>query len=326
MSSQEAARAAGRVVVMFGKGPAAIPGFPNGRGGVSIRLAPTADLLAKALPGADGLLCWEAAPAAVAGALACADRLTWLQWPFIGVDGIVPVLRDRPEIVLTNARGVFEEPIAEYVLGLVLAMAKDLPGTLAMQAKRQWGFRKTETIAGKRALVVGVGGVGRAIGALLRSVGMEVTGVGRKARPGDSVFTQITPMAELPSRVSTFDYVIAAAPLTPETRGMFSATVFEHMRPTTRFINIGRGELVDEQAVLAALKGGKLAGAALDVFEQEPLPADSPLWSLDRVIISPHMAGDVIDTLERLANLFRDNLERFVEGRPLRNKVDPQLG
>ena len=112
----------------------------------------------------------------------------------------------------TNAGGVFEEPVAEYVLGLVLAMAKDLPGTLAMQAKHQWGFRKTETIAGKRALVVGVGGVGRAIGALLRSVGMEVTGVGRKARPGDSVFTQIAPVAELPSLVSTFDYVISAAP------------------------------------------------------------------------------------------------------------------
>lgn len=313
-------------VVLFGSGPATLPIDPESSDLVIFRAAKTIQELEIALPGADALLCWEASATAVQRSLQHGDKLTWIQWPFIGVDAILPSLRERPEIVITNASGVFDRPIAEYVLALMLAMAKDLPCSLALQSKREWKFRETESIEGRRALVVGVGGVGRAIGALLRSVGLEVTGVGRKARPGDRVFSEIAAAENLTSILPSADYVICAAPLTAETSGLFSASLFAQMKATSRFINVGRGELVDEIALLAALQSGRLRAAALDVFTVEPLPPESQIWSSDRVIVSPHMAGDVFDTPERLQELFSSNLTRFLSNQPLDNRVDVTLG
>jgi phosphoglycerate dehydrogenase-like enzyme len=314
------------VVVLFGQGQDRLSGFCDDLNRVNLRSASTPEALPAALPGAHALLCWEAADKAIGEALSYADQLRWLQWPFIGVDRLIPYLKNHPKLTLTNASGVFDEPIGEYVLGLVLAMAKDLPGTWAAQSKRSWAFRETESIAGKRALILGVGGVGCAIAAKLKPVGMDVIGVGRTAREGDAVFSKIATMADLPSLLSSSDYVIAALPLTAQTRGLFSARMFASMRPAARFINVGRGELVDEQALIAALRQGRLAGAALDVFQNEPLPVESPLWTLGRLIISPHMAGDIKETPDRLECLFRNNLKRFIEGEPLVNKVDIDLG
>jgi phosphoglycerate dehydrogenase-like enzyme len=326
MPSKEPASAGNTVIVLFGEGQDKISGLSDGLNGTNFRVATTQEALSAALPGAHALLCWEAAAKTVGEALSFADQLQWLQWPFIGVDGLIPHLKNHPKLTLTNASGVFDEPIAEYVLALVLCLAKDLPGTWAAQCKRNWAFRATESIAGRRALIVGVGGVGRAIGAKLKSVGIDVTGVGRTARKGDAIFSEIATTADLPFLLSSSEYVIAAAPLTTETRGLFSERMLAHMRPTARFINVGRGELVDEQALTTALRQGRLAGAALDVFQSEPLPAESSLWTLDRLIISPHMAGDVKETPDRLKCLFRNNLKRFIEGQPLENRVDIELG
>jgi phosphoglycerate dehydrogenase-like enzyme len=312
-------------IVIFGKEPDSAS-LLRECGGADFRLASDARALRAALPGADALICWVALADQIAAAFPSADRLRWIQWPFVGVDRVLPLLKDRREIVLTNAGGVFDEPIAEYVLALILAMAKSVPATLRFQAEKTWKFRETETIGGKCAVVVGVGGVGRAIGSMLKAVKLEVIGVGRRGRAGDGVFSQIAPVSDLPKLLSIADYVIVAAPLTAQTHGMFSAELLCSMRATARLINVGRGELIDQEALTALISEGRLAGAALDVFEHEPLPVGSALWKMENVVVSPHMAGDVTDTPSRLAALFEDNLDRFLNGHPLRNVVDIELG
>src|SRR5690606_38206097 len=163
----------------------------------------------------------------------------------------------------------------------------------------------------RQAVVVGVGPIGRAIARLLRGAGLTVRGVGRSARSGDEDFGHVHGSDELLTVLGEADYVIVAAPLTPSTQGMFDAEAFAAMRPTARFVNVGRGEIVVQQALVDALSAGELAGAALDVFEEEPLPEDSPLWSMPNVVVSPHMSGDAHGWLDVLAQLFVDNFKRW---------------
>jgi phosphoglycerate dehydrogenase-like enzyme len=224
------------------------------------------------------------------------------------------------EVVLTNSRGVFNTPMAEYVLGLVLAFAKDLPGTLRHQEGSEWRHRETETIAGATAVVVGGGPIGAAIARLLAAVGMSVELVGRRARPG------VHAAEELPGLLGGADYLVLAAPLTEQTRGMVNAATLRLLPRTARLINVGRGALVVQDDVADALRAGRLAGAALDVFEAEPLPADSPLWRVPGMIVSPHMSGDAVGWREALVELFVDNLDRYRAGQPLRNVVDKTTG
>jgi phosphoglycerate dehydrogenase-like enzyme len=212
------------------------------------------------------------------------------------------------------------------VLGLVLAFVKDLPGTLAAQADRRWRHRETQRLAGRRALVIGTGPIGRATGRLLRAAGLQVAGIGRIGRDDDPDFGTVHPFGELLERLSVADFVVAAAPLTDETEGMINARTLAAMSPSARLINVGRGGLVVTQDLVAALRGGGLAGAALDVFETEPLPAGSPLWGMPNVVISPHMSGDAVGWRPALAELFVDNFLRWRAGRPLRNVVDKRLG
>jgi phosphoglycerate dehydrogenase-like enzyme len=277
-------------------------------------LLTTDDTLAAALPGTEVLLVWDFNSDALQEHWASADALRWVHAASAGVDRLTfPELLDSP-VTLTNSRGVFEAPMAEYVLGLVLAMAKGLPGTVAAQAHHEWRHRETERVAGRRAVVVGGGPIGRAVGRLLAVVGMDVTTVGR--REFDS----------LPTLLPQADWLVLAAPLTEATRGMLDAAALALLRPSTRVINVGRGALVVEPDLVEALRAGRIAGAALDVFAQEPLPADSPLWDLPGVIVSPHMSGDVVGWREELVELFTDNLARYRAGEPLRNVVDKTLG
>lgn len=274
----------------------------------------------------DVLLLWDFTSRAVPASWCEPNRLNWLHVAAAGVDTVLcDPLRDS-STVLTNSRGVFEAPIAEYVLGLVLAYVKDLPGTLADQAERRWRHRETERLAGRTALVVGTGPIGRAIGRLLTAAGLRVSGVGRTARAEDPDLGTVHPFDELPRHLPGADFVVLAAPLTERTTGMVDATALAAMRPTARLINVGRGPLVVTDDLVAALRAGRLAGAALDVFETEPLPADSPLWTMPGVVVSPHMSGDVIGWRAALAELFVDNFVRWQAGMPLRNVVDKRLG
>jgi phosphoglycerate dehydrogenase-like enzyme len=290
-----------------------------------VRTAGPADLAA-ALPGADVLLTWDFRTPALADAWPKADRLRWVHTASAGVDNVLTPEVAASGVTVTNSRGVFDGAIAEYVLGLVLAFAKDMPGTWDRQRRREWQHRETERVAGATAVIVGVGPIGRAIARLLRGLGMRVRGVGRSARSGDPEFGDVGSSADLVRLVPEADYVVLAAPLTDQTRGMMGAAELDAMRPTARLINVGRGELVDEAALVAALEAGGIRGAALDVFEREPLPASSPLWVLPGVVVSPHMSADAVGWREQLGELFLDNLRRWRAGRPLRNVVDKSVG
>ncbi|MFJ1645822.1 D-2-hydroxyacid dehydrogenase [Streptomyces sp. NPDC088258] len=277
--------------------------------------------LAAALPLADVLLVWDFTSDAVRVAWPGAGpRPRWVHTASAGVDRLLCPELVASDTVVTNARGIFEEPIAEYVAGLVLAMAKDLPGTLELQRQRRWRHREGLRVADSRAVVIGAGPIGRAVARTLRTLGVNVAVTGRTARPG------IHGADQLDRLVTRADWVIGAAPLTDATRGMFDARLFGLMQPSARFINVGRGQLVVEKDLIAAVSKRWIAGAALDVFEREPLDPQSPLWDVPGLIVSPHMSGDTVGWRDRLGEQFVELYELWAAGKPLANVVDKKRG
>ncbi len=282
--------------------------------------------LGEAVAGTDALLLWDFFSTAVSDVWHRADRLEWIHVAAAGVDKLLfPELVDS-NVTVTNARGVFDRPIAEYVLGMCLAHAKRLPAMLADQGTRTWRHRDTDSLTGSRALVVGTGAIGREIARLLRAVGVDVRGAGRTARPGDPDFGDVLASADLPSYVGDFDHVVLVTPLTEQTRGLVGREALAAMRSTAHLVNVGRGAVVDEAALVRELQEGGIAAASLDVFATEPLPDDSPLWSMPQVVVTPHMSGDARGWQETLARQFVDNALRWLDGRPLQNVVDKRLG
>lgn len=277
--------------------------------------------LAGLLPQADVLLVWDFLSDAVRDAWPGeGPRPSWVHTASAGVDRLMCPELAASETVVTNARGVFDQPIAEYVAALVLAMAKDLPRTWQLQGEREWRHRESQRVAGTRAVVVGSGPIGRAITALLKALGIRTSLVGRTARTG------IHGPEDLDRLIARADWVVCAAPLTEETRGMFDSRRFGVLQPSARFINIGRGPLVVEEDLAEALSRRWFAGAALDVFEREPLPADSPLWGVPGLIVSPHMSGDVVGWRDALGAQFLELYDLWSAGRPLENVVDKERG
>ncbi|WP_433419291.1 D-2-hydroxyacid dehydrogenase [Microtetraspora malaysiensis] len=282
--------------------------------------------LGDALPGSDALLLWDSFSPALRAVWHRAEALRWIHVAAAGVDRMLfDELRDS-DVVVTNSRGVFDRPIAEYVLACVLAFAKDMPGSWRLQWERRWEHRVTERLDGKTVMIVGTGAIGRAIARMLRAVGLTVLGAGRSTRDGDADFGEVFDSSRLPSLVADVDYLVSVTPLTPETRKLIDADVIGALKPSARLINVGRGETVDADALVEALRAGRLAGAALDVFEEEPLPAGHPLWSFPQVLISPHMSGDAAGWQDALAETFLENLRRYVARAPLINVVDKHLG
>ncbi|MFJ4961371.1 D-2-hydroxyacid dehydrogenase [Streptomyces sp. NPDC088729] len=277
--------------------------------------------LADLLPHADVLLVWDFGSDAVRGAWPSdGPGPRWVHCASAGVDRLLfPALR-ASGTVLTNARGVFERPVAEYVAGLVLALAKDLPGTLELQRRRRWVHRDGQRVAGSRAVVVGAGPIGREITRLLHGLGVQVALVGRTTR------RTIHGIADLDRLAARADWVIGAAPLTESTRALFDSRFFGLLQPSARFINVGRGPQVVESALADALERRWIAGAALDVFAKEPLSPDSPLWDAPGLLISPHMSGDTVGWRDRLGEQFVDMYERWAAGEPLPNVVDKERG
>jgi phosphoglycerate dehydrogenase-like enzyme len=304
---------------------AQVPGIEHLRGRAEIRCASTRAALEAALPGAEVMLGWNFRAADLEAAWPRADRLRWIHWCGAGVDAVLFPALAGSTVTLTNARTVFDQPMAEYALGLILAMAKGFERSLDAQREHRWDYRLAERIEGAAVLVVGTGSIGRAIGRLLRAAGMDVSMMGRSARE-DPEFGEVLAVAELNARLASADYVVLITPLTAATRGLFGACRFAAMKPTARFINLGRGALVDEVALLEALRKGGIAGAACDVFQSEPLPADSPMWDAPNLIVSPHMSGDTHGCHAQMAQQFLDNFDAFCAGRPLRNVVDKSLG
>jgi len=254
-----------------------------------------------------------------------APRLRWIQSISAGVEEFSrPVLTEHG-VMLTSAAGVYDPGLAESVLGFLLAFSARILEDARLQAG-EWPSEKTALVRGTTALIVGAGSIGTETGRLLRSAGLRVRGVARTSRPADDVFDSIVGPDGLLAELATADHVVNVLPITPATGRMFGAPEFAAMKPTAVFVNIGRGATVDEPALIHALEGGVIAGAALDVFEEEPLPTESPLWSMPNVLVSPHRAGDHEGWEGDVVALFVDNLRRFVAGEPLRNVVDVELG
>jgi phosphoglycerate dehydrogenase-like enzyme len=254
-----------------------------------------------------------------------APRLRWIQSISAGVEDFARPVLGEHDVVLTSAAGVYDPGLAESVLGFLLALSARIVED-ARLSPGDWPRGGTRLLRGTAALIVGAGSIGIATGRLLRAVGVRVRGVARTPRAPDEVFERVVGPDDLPSELPAADHVVNVLPRTPSTERMFDAAAFAAMKPTAFFVNIGRGATVDEPALVDALASGAIGGAALDVFEIEPLPADSPLWTMPNVLVSPHRAGDHEHWPRDVVALFADNLRRYLAGEPLRNVVDLELG
>ncbi|MHA7190608.1 D-2-hydroxyacid dehydrogenase [Arthrobacter sp. MDT2-16] len=285
-----------------------------------------ADGLAAALDGAEVLYLWDYFSGALPAAWHAAGSLRWLHVAAAGVDKLLFPELAASDVVVTNAHGVFDRPMAEYVLGAMLYSAKGFGPLRDQQLEARWVWREGRNIAGSTALVVGTGSIGRCTARLLRAVGVRVEGAGRTAREDDDDFGRVHAAADLARVAGAFDYVILLAPLTPATENLVSAEVIGALKAGAVLINAGRGRLVDEDALVARLSAGTLAGAVLDTFAVEPLPREHPLWSLPSVLVTPHMASNADSWPDDLAAQFERNLLLWLDGRPLPGVVDKALG
>jgi len=285
-----------------------------------------ADGLAEAVRGAQALLLWDFFSTAVRDVWADAEHLEWIHITAAGVDSLLfDELRDS-RVVVTNARGVFDRPLAEYVLGAVIAYAKDSRTSFELQQRHQWQHRETRSIKGATALVVGTGGIGREIAKLLRAAGLVVRGAGRRAATDDPDFGEVISSDDLAAEAGWCDHLILAAPLTAQTRGLVDSAVLDAMKPDAHLVNIARGPMIDEPALIAALTERRIGGATLDVFDTEPLPPEHPLWDAPNVTITAHMSADAVGWRETLAAQFAANVRRWLAGESLLNVVDKKLG
>jgi phosphoglycerate dehydrogenase-like enzyme len=325
VSATERARPA--VVVMGATADEPPPGIDAIADDVELRFAPDRASLERAIVDAEIVYTWWGEREDLEAAWPLARKLAWVAASNVGINALLFPALVESDVVLTNARGAADQPITETVVGFVVALAKGFRPMFDRQRAHVWETHETDRLAGTTVLVVGPGPIGRSIGRALRDgLGMRVAAVGRTARAGDGVFDTIRGIDDLHAAVADADYVIDAMPLTPQTGHAFDAAAFGAMKPTARFINVGRGKTVVETALVEALASGGIAGAALDVFEDEPLPADSPLWDMENVIVCPHMSGDVTGWEADFAEVFYDNVRRWLDGAPLRNVVDKHLG
>ena len=248
-----------------------------------------------------------------------ATNLQWFHSMSAGVDSPVFSMFLERGARLTTSSGASAPPIAGTVMLYLLALSRNLPGWLRSQSAREWSPAPFRELDGQRLVVVGYGPIGQEVVRLATAFRMDPVVVRRSASGNEPC--AVRPLTDLIDTVRDADAVVVALPLAPETRRIISADVIASMKPDAVFVNVGRGELVDQAALTDALSSGRLAGAGLDVFDPEPLPADDGLWDLPNVIISPHTSGSSDGTTRRVADVFLDNLDRFVRGEPLRNEV-----
>lgn len=248
--------------------------------------------------------------------------IAWFHIANVGVDKLAFLEGAPNRPTITNASGVYERAIAEYVLGSYLFLLKRFRLADRCQSRRQWHRFEGGQAEGSSATVLGAGPIGREIAGLLEAIGMRVSVMGRTARR-DERFGLIHGGEDLPRLLAASDLVVLAAPLTPETRRLIGAEELDLLGPDGYLVNVGRGELVQDRALIDALREGRIAGAALDVFSEEPLPESSPYWGLENCLVSSHLSGATTGWRQRLAAVFAGNLRAFRDGRPLTNVVAP---
>lgn len=269
-----------------------------------------------------------------------APSLRWVHSATAGVERVLtPASRTRG-LTITNARGVFSRPIAEYVMLMMLAVARRLPQLLELQSERTWQPLESRELRDVTVGIVGLGSIGRAVGALATAFGCRVIATRRRPEAGTHaadggddepnlgsvMLDRVLPPERLPELLAEADFVVLAAPLTADTVGIIGEAAIAQMKPGAWVINVARGELVEERALARALRDGRLGGAVLDTFREEPLPPSSPLYDLPNVILTPHTSWSSTRVVDRSVDLFCENLRRFAAGERLLNVVDPTAG
>ena len=285
------------------------------------------DTLRRALPDADVAF----TPFIDRDVFPLATRLRWVQSPAVGVGSLMFPELLASSVVLTSARGIRARSIAEHVLGVTIALARRLPAALRAQAAHRWAQEELETEAralqGQRMGIVGLGAIGLELVKIAAPFGFRISAIRRSVtEPPPPGVETVWPPERLPELLAQSDVLVLAAPHTPETKRLIGPAQLDQIKRGALLINVARGTLVDDEAVIAALRDGRLGGAALDVFTKEPLEPSSPYWDLPNVIITPHTSGAMQDYWTPLVALFAENLRRFEKGEPMLNVVDKIAG
>jgi len=263
--------------------------------------------------------------------LKLAPRLKWIQSPSAGVEFVarIPELV-ASDIILTNTRGAHGPSIGEHAMALLLALTRHIPESLEQQQRHHWErgrlYRTAREVGGLTMGIIGFGALGRGIAQRATAFEMKLLAVDAQAVSGQPFLDDVWPVSRLDDLLEQSDVVVVAAPLTPETHQLIGAEQLARMKDDAYLIVVSRGGIVVEDALLAALKSGKLAGAGIDVVEEEPMAADNPFWNAPRLILTPHLAGASAPKERRVVEIFRDNLLRYQNGEPLLNEVDKSRG
>lgn len=288
---------------------------------------PTYDHVLDQLPDTDILVGFSLRPEQFSSA----KKLKWIHSTAAGVGQLMyPELR-QSGIVLTNARGIHSAPMAEHILGMILAVSRRFLDAFRFQRAAHWAQQeiwdaRPFELKGKIILIVGFGSIGRALARIMQPIGMRIWGVTRSGRGDEQLAERILPTAELHTALPQADFVLLSAPETPDTQRMIGEKELASMKRSSYLLNVARGTLVDQNALIAALRARTIAGAALDVTEEEPLVPESPLWRLANVFITPHVSAATDLLWQRQGELLLENLERWFDGRELLNRVDLERG
>ena len=260
--------------------------------------------------------------------LAQMPRLRWAQISTVGADRFLYPELLKSDVILCCSRGMHKYQMAELLFGLMIGISRKLYSYYDLQKGQEWTtslIRESDTLVGKTLGIVGLGSVGSHIAKTARAFGMNIVGTKRDPVPVDCVDEVLSP-SQLERLLEVSDHVVNVTPLTPETTRMFGEKEFRKMKSTAVFYNLGRGASVDTNALMKALENGKLKAAALDTFEEEPLPANNPLWHTKNLYITPHIGGPIPHYSHLLTEIFIDNLRRYLDGRPLGTIVDKTKG
>jgi phosphoglycerate dehydrogenase-like enzyme len=287
------------------------------------------DTLRRLLPDADVAF----TPFVDRDVFAAAPRLRWVQSPAVGVGSLMFPELLASNVLITTARGIRARAIAEHILGVTIALARRLPTAIRAQVEHRWAQADIEgpeidvrTLHGQRMGIVGLGAIGRELVAIAAPFGFGITAIRRTAGPLPPGVDAVWPPERLHDLLAQSDVVVIAAPHTPQTKRLIGGAEVDRIKHGALLINVARGKMIDDAAVVAALRDGRLGGAALDVFSEEPLPASSPYWDMPNVIVTPHVSGALRDYWTPLVALFSENLRRFERGEPLLNVVDKVAG
>lgn len=296
----------------------------------SARLVVTGDV-DKALevaPEADAILCDMGKAGILKTILPHAPKVRWIHSLSAGVEPLLFEEMLEHPATLTNGRGAYKRSLAEFVIAGAMYFAKNMPRLLADQKAHKWEQFYMEELYGHTMGIVGYGEIGRASAEKAKAFGMKVLALRRRPElsSSDPLVDRVYTHSELREMIAECDYIVAAAPNAPGTRGLIGIGEFAVMKPTAVIINVGRGPVIDEGAMIQALSSGKIRGAVLDVFDREPLPADHPLFELPNVLLSPHSGDRVTGWLENAVEVFLDNYGRFDRGEELINVVDKKAG